>query len=127
MPKNIDYSTTEIYFYKLCCNDISVKDIYIGHTTNFTKRKACRKTNCIKTNKNYHYHVYKFIRNNGGWNNWSMVLLDRIKCHDKLDALKYERDLIERHNATLNKNIPSRTTREYYQIYRHTHKNQIKE
>ena len=38
MPKDtIDYSNTIIY--KIYCNDSSVTDIYIGHTTNFIKRK----------------------------------------------------------------------------------------
>ena len=39
MPKDIiNYSSTIIY--KIVCKDLNVKDIYIGHTTNFIKRKA---------------------------------------------------------------------------------------
>ena len=38
MPKNqIDYS--KVYIYKICCKDISINDIYVGHTTNFEQRK----------------------------------------------------------------------------------------
>ena len=34
MPrKEIDYSKTVIY--KIVCNDLNVKDVYVGHTTDF--------------------------------------------------------------------------------------------
>ena len=43
MPKvKADYSNTIIY--KLCCNDPSITEIYIGHTTNFTQRKNRHKS-----------------------------------------------------------------------------------
>ena len=45
MPKDIiDYSNTIIN--KITCNDETVSDMYIGHTTNFTKRKYQHKTLC---------------------------------------------------------------------------------
>ena len=31
-----DYNNTEMYY--LCCKDIEISDIYVGHTTNFYKR-----------------------------------------------------------------------------------------
>ena len=38
MPKDVvDYSNTIIY--KIYCKNEMVTDIYVGHTTNFTKRK----------------------------------------------------------------------------------------
>ena len=43
MPKvDIDYSNTIIY--KIHCKDSNVNEIYVGHTTNFTKRKNQHKT-----------------------------------------------------------------------------------
>ena len=37
MPKQIiDYSKNIIY--KMVCNDLNVKDVYVGHTTNFINR-----------------------------------------------------------------------------------------
>ncbi len=67
MPKNkINYSNTIIY--KLCCNDPEITDIYIGNTTNFTKRKNNHKSCCNNSNdKNHNFYVYQFIRNHGGW------------------------------------------------------------
>ena len=39
MPlQEIDYSKT--HFYKIVCKELSVKDCYIGHTTNFNRRKG---------------------------------------------------------------------------------------
>jgi hypothetical protein len=38
MPKTIiDYS--KCVMYKIVCNDLEITDIYVGHTTNFTRRK----------------------------------------------------------------------------------------
>ena len=66
MPKHeIDYTNTIIY--KLVCIDINIKELYVGHTTNFTKRKYAHKYGCNnETSKKYNLHVYQFIRNNGG-------------------------------------------------------------
>ena len=113
MPKvEMDYSKTVIY--KICCKDINITDIYIGHTTSFIKRKNCHKHNCINPNSNHHnLYVYKFIRDNNGWNNWDMIEIEKYNCNDRLEALKKERYWIEELKATLNKQIPSRTKQEY--------------
>jgi len=43
MPKQkIDYSKGLIY--KLVCRDVTVKDAYVGSTTNFDQRKGGHKT-----------------------------------------------------------------------------------
>ena len=49
MPKKeIDYSNTIIY--KLCCKNPEIKDIYVGHTTDFRRRKCQHKTSCNDQN-----------------------------------------------------------------------------
>ena len=49
MPKNdIDYLKTIIY--KIVCKDLNITDFYVGHTTNFIKRKATHKTACNNIN-----------------------------------------------------------------------------
>ena len=110
MPrKAIDYSNTTIY--KLCCKDPSITDVYVGHTTNFTNRKKTHKSRCnLETTKYYNLYVYQFIRNNGGWNNWSMVEIEHISCTNTNDAVKNERNYIELLGATLNTQVPSNTT-----------------
>ncbi len=101
MPKvDIDYSNTIIY--KIVCRDLTIKNCYVGHTTNFTKRKAKHKHNCNSRN----YYVYEFINANGGWNNWDMVLIEKYPCNDLYEASARERHWIEHTNADLNQRIP---------------------
>lgn len=108
----VNYNNSKIY--KICCRDTEIKDIYIGSTTNFTKRKYCHKTCCNNPNdKRYHLKLYQFIRNNGGWENWDMVLVQEVSCENKLQLHKIERSYIEKNNSTLNCNIPNRGRNEY--------------
>ena len=102
--------------YKLCCNDLSIKDIYIGSTTSFRKRKYTHKSQCnnIKS-KNYNSKVYKFIRANCGFKNWSMILIAETPCNSKLELNKHERYYYEKFNSTLNSLYPGRTRSEYYE------------
>ena len=134
MPRtNIDYSNTIIY--KLCCKDLSITDIYIGHTTDFRKRKNQHKTDCNnQKTKKYNLKVYQFIRDNGNWNNWDMIEIERFEAIDGNDAKKKERYWIEELKATLNSEIPLRTNKEYYEdnkehykLYRETNKEKILE
>lgn len=113
MPKKpIDYSNTTIY--KLCCNDPTVTDVYVGHTTEFTKRKYSHKIRCNNpSDAKYHLNVYQFIRDHGGWENWSMIEIERLSCIDMNDATKHERKHFELLGATLNCNVPSRSYKEY--------------
>jgi len=115
MPKiAIDYSKTIIY--KLVCNDLSVTDLYVGHTTNFTKRKNSHKSDCFNKNKKeYNYKVYQFIRVNGGWENWNMVQIEEFCCNNKIEACARERYWYEDLKGTLNTNYPARTKKEHYE------------
>jgi hypothetical protein len=102
MPKKpMDYSNT--HFYKIVCKNTDNSNMYIGHTTNFTKRKNQHKNNCINSNdKRHNIHLYQFIRDNQGWDNWDMVLIDTLYCENRLDALKKEREYIEQLKPSLN-------------------------
>lgn len=101
----MDYSKTIIY--KICCKDINILDCYIGHTTNFTKRKNQHKSVCNNiTDDNYNRYVYTVIRDNGGWDNWNMIQLEEFSCNNKREAEAKEREWIENLKPTLNKNMP---------------------
>ena len=106
MPKvAMDYSKT--HFYKIVCKDPTVKEIYVGHTTNFVKRKYYHKNICHNPNNREHNtYKYRFIRDNGGWDNWEMVLIEREQCEDSIDAVKRERYYIEELQSSLNKSRP---------------------
>ena len=95
MPrKQIDYSKAVIY--KLCCNDVNITNIYVGSTTDFTKRKYAHKVSCNNENtKAYQFNVYQYIRNNGGWGNWDMVMIEQYRCHNSLELHTRERYYID--------------------------------
>ena len=113
MPrKEINYDTT--HFYKLVCRNLDIKDCYVGHTTDFIKRKSDHTARCSNThNRGYNLPVYKFMRANGGWENFEMILIDTLKCENAMEARKREREYKEELDATLNGNVPSRTFAEY--------------
>ena len=119
MPhKEVDYSKT--HFYKIVCKDLSIKDCYVGHTTNFKNRKNAHKRKCYDENDQVHYnfYVFQFIRDNGGFDNFDMILINTECCENSLEARKREREYIEELNATLNKIKRPVRTREEERIYR---------
>ena len=118
MPKvPVDYSKTVIY--KLVHKeDINNENIYIGHTTNFVNRRYQHKHSCNNSNDKYYNHrMYNYLRNNGGWDEWVMIEIEKYPCEDIREAEKRERYWIEHHKSILNKKIPGRTREEYSKIY----------
>lgn len=98
MPKeNIDYSNTIIY--KIYCNDSSITDLYVGHTTNFIKRKYQHKILCNSSKK---LKIYDLIRINGGWDNWNMIEIAKYKCQDATEARIREQEHYDLLKPTLN-------------------------
>ena len=127
MPKkNIDFSNTIIY--KLVCNDLNITDVYVGHTTNFIKRKAHHKSNCNNINsKVYNLKIYKTIRENGNWDNWNMIEIEKYPCNDMNEACARERYYYELLSAKLNTDYPGRKKEESDKEYRKNNKDKIKE
>ena len=103
------------FVYKITCNNLDVTECYIGSTYNFKSRFTAHKNSCnnIKNTK-YNYKLYTFIRNNGGWSNWTMKVLYGVEIKDKLDLIKLERQTIKLVKPSLNIQIPLRTRAEYY-------------
>ena len=102
MPrKAIDYSNT--HFYKIVCKDLNITDCYVGHTTDFIKRKYTHRQACINPNVRFHnLDLYKTIRENGDWDNWDMVLISTENISNSLEARKREREYTEELKANLN-------------------------
>ena len=119
MPKvPVDYSKTCIY--KLVHkDDVDNENIYIGSTTNFIQRKWDHATCCNRPNQHcYNTPKYQYIRANGGWKEWVMVEIEKYPCNDKKEAESRERYWIELLKSNLNKNLPIRTHKEYYETNR---------
>ena len=108
MPaKEIDYSKTIIY--KIVCNDLDITDLYVGHTTHFTRRKNEHKRKCNNTNdKSYNLKIYKTIRDNKNWENWAMVQIEEFPCANGNEARARERYWFEQLNSVLNTRCPFR-------------------
>lgn len=113
MPKvAIDYSRALIY--KIICNDPNVKDVYVGSTTNFKERERCHKKNCnIENSNGYNLKVYRFMRENGGFDNWRMELVEMFPTDNKLKLYKREGEVIRSLGATLNSKIAGRSVKDY--------------
>ena len=103
--------------YKITCNDLNVRECYFGSTINIKHRKSTHKFHCHnEKSKKYNYPLYQFIRNNGGWDNWEINIIDCITSDDKKIYEKCERKYIEENrDIVLNKEIPGRTINEYYE------------
>ena len=102
--------------YKICCDDLP-EFIYIGSTKAFRQRKTFHKHYCNneKTNK-YNIKLYTTIRENGGWDNWRMVILEDIGDVSLTQARIKE----EEHRVNLNANLNSQrcyTTEEQKKEY----------
>ena len=102
MPKiTIDYSNTIIY--KIYCNNPENKDLYVGHTTNFVQRKHNHKQSCMNSkNLSYNLKLYQVIRSNGGWDNWTMEIVNFFKCKNGYEARVKEQEYFTLLCATLN-------------------------
>jgi predicted GIY-YIG superfamily endonuclease len=64
MPRvPINYAKTVIY--KIVCNDLSITECYVGHTTDFVRRRQNHKYHCTHENDEKHnLKIYKTIREN---------------------------------------------------------------
>jgi hypothetical protein len=61
------------------------------------------KSSCINPdNEKYHYKVYKYIRENGGWKNWKYEIIDEVEVANKYEGCKYEKEYITKYDC-LNK------------------------
>ena len=116
------------YIYKLVSNDIEIKDCYVGSTQNFRTRKCDHRKVCNSINyKQHNFYVYQFIRNNNGFDNWSMIQLEEYKFNIRNELNARERHWIEQLGATLNKCIPTRTRQEWRKEYKEINIDKLKE
>ncbi len=113
--------------YKICCKNTEINKIYIGSTADFNTRKINHKAKCKNTKNNY--YVYQYIRENGGWNNFEMVEIKKVKCDTKKELRTIERQVEETFDNTLNKNKAILTPEERYiykKEYREKHRDKQK-
>ena len=107
VKKVSDFSRTEIY--KLQCKDKNILETYIGYMTN-RNREACHKSSCNKeTSPDYNDYKYKFIRENGGWDNWELIIIEKYPCNNLIEAREREQYYISKNENSLNVSKSVRT------------------
>jgi len=122
----MDYKNGVIY--KICCKDKDITDCYVGSSCSHISRKSSHKSNCNnKNSREYNYPVYRYIRDNGGWENWEFVLLEEYPCENKNQLVIRERYWFELLGARLNNNYPQRSQAEWLKNYYEKNKEEFKE
>tara|TARA_S200002703_G_scaffold34949_1_gene30183 strand:+ start:540 stop:1148 length:609 start_codon:yes stop_codon:yes gene_type:complete len=113
-----NYANTIIYCIKHK-NDYNNENVCVGSTTNFLKRRNKYKTDTNNPNsKSYNQKKHKYIRENGGWDDFIMYEIEKFPCADKREAEARERYWYDTMNATLNSYRPYRSKEEKKQIER---------
>lgn len=117
-----------IYFYRIYCLDKEVEDCYVGSTKDIKKRMQDHKTRCLNIkSKSRNFKVYKYIRANGGWGNFTYEVLEIIHCIDKDMQKDAEAFWILMMDANLNVQTPGQTQKESMKIWHLANKEKEKE
>ena len=115
----IDYSKTQIYkIINYDCPEL----VYVGSTTNFTKRKQQHKAATVNSNSpKYKRKLYVSIRDNSGWDNWKMIVICDYPCNNKREAEQKE----DRYMMELKANMNMRRAFQTRKQYREENKDKI--
>ena len=71
------------FVYEIKSKDKSVTGTYIGSTWDMKYRQQKHKTRYNnKNSKDYNFPLYIYIRENGGWDNFEMTIIDSGECED---------------------------------------------
>ncbi len=101
MPRTaIDYSKSQIY--RIVCKNPKITDCFIGSTTNLTHMRSNHHRDSKQENPKLHQKLYRFIRENGGWSNFQLILIESCPCNGKEELIIKLREYIENLNPTLN-------------------------
>jgi len=115
-----DYSKGKLY---KICSDID-EHFYIGSTCDsLSGRMKSHRYSC--NTKNANNKVYKYIRENGGFDNWKIILIRECPCENKEQLLKHEDDEVRKYiktNLCLNTNNVVLDVEEHKQSISEYHK-----
>tara|TARA_R110001632_G_scaffold201830_1_gene324785 strand:+ start:789 stop:1502 length:714 start_codon:yes stop_codon:yes gene_type:complete len=96
----VDYSKTIIYKIQHRDND---ELLYVGSTTDFTRRKAQHKRDCYNANsKCYNYKLYSIIRDNGGFDCFNIIVIKEFPCNNNQEALIEEDKIMRQMKCNMN-------------------------
>lgn len=76
---------------------------YIGSTKDLKHRKGQHKATCnLEGNPHYHYKLYQYIRENGGWDCCIITPVEEFECETKQQSLIREEYWRREYKASLN-------------------------
>lgn len=84
--------------YNIKCKDTKIREVYIGQTKNLDCRIRRHKEAYIRYPNR---KVYKFIRENGGWNNWEFEEVKTLN-DDSINPCMIERNILDENEKNLN-------------------------
>ena len=108
-----------INYDKACIYKLEKEGIvyYVGSTTNFANRKNGHKKACNnENNKEHHHKIYEYIRNNGGWESFQMILIENFKCNDSNELRAREQHFINEFKTHIMNIYHASRTQKQYQI-----------
>jgi len=128
MPRlTINYDNTIIYKLQHIDNE---ELLYVGHTTDFTKRKSAHKSNTLNAkNKAHGRKVYEMIRTNGGWDMFAMLQIKTFSCLNRREAESEEDNVMREMRATMNTNrafLSEQDKKNYNATYKNEHVLEVK-
>ena len=99
--------------YKIKCKDARVPDFYLGYST-FPLVHVAKmfEVRCKHDNK---WPVCVFVRAHAGFDNWCFERLESKSCSSSLEARVELRKHFNASPPSLNKQLPTRTNKEYAQ------------
>jgi hypothetical protein len=86
------------YIYKICCDDFP-DYVYVGSTKAFRQRKNSHKKDYKRGDTKI---LYTTIRENGGWENWRMVIVEELGEVSLTQSRIKEEEYRVKLNANLN-------------------------
>jgi hypothetical protein len=92
--------------YKFECKNKEITNIYIGHTNNEIKRYTEHKSSYNGSGNNKNCKIYQFIKDNGGWDNWNFIILERFSFSKDI-AFKKEKEWYDQLQPNLNDRSPN--------------------
>jgi hypothetical protein len=94
--------------YMIKCRDEKIENVYIGSTFNLHVRSSAHRIACKNPRrKEYTRPVYRFIRENGGWENWKIEILE-INYFTPEELRTQEREYMKEYPLLLNMILPIR-------------------
>jgi len=117
-----------MYIYKI--HKENDPNCYVGSTVNLKNRMRSHKSDCYnEKGERHNLLLYKYIRENGGWSEWIVSVLECIEDCDRFKLFELEQKWIDEIKPSLNccKAPTGFSKEEYDKQYREKNKEHIKE